>query len=72
MVARGWARLRWEYRYYFVRRKAPLSSILWHRVLGRRYNHSGVHPLSVAWIGRTPSYRSLAGHLATITRHPRI
>ncbi|MBF6496528.1 hypothetical protein OG935_06210 [Nocardia cyriacigeorgica] len=50
MFARMWARLQWEYRYYFVRRKAPLSSILWHRILGRRYTHSGVFPLSVAWI----------------------
>lgn len=42
-------RLRYEYRYYFVRRKAPLSSILWQRILRREYVSGGMFPMWIAW-----------------------
>lgn len=41
--------IRQWYRYYFVRKKSPLSYILWSDILNRDISSEGMYEVSLAW-----------------------
>lgn len=43
--------LRYWFRYYFIRKKAPLSWIWWHNILRRDFDSVGMYPVSIAESG---------------------